>query len=938
MAERYSAPVTVKKTMKRTLIVLFFSFSFSLFAQTEVKNDLDSLLSLTGQYRGNKLVDLYLEIAKSQGVENNEQAHRSADEAIRLATQIKYPEGIGKAYLTKGQICNLNNSSFKSIEYFEEAKKIFFQLEDREQLAQVSMGLAESYALQGSFDKANMAYADAISFFDYIGDYKSLANAYYKSGTTYNMVDDYQNALISFKKSVEFYEMAKDAYGLHRSENAIARVYYYLGDFKGAFEYWTKYENAMREIEDWRQVSASLTNKGLIYNHWAVYDEALAVFAEALDLADKSGNNSTTANIYNSMGNAFQYSGNIEKSFEYYRKSFVLGKETDSKQTISIALHNIGELHMNLGNADSALYYVQKSLQIENTLFDNRGIAETKATLGKVYIALKKYHLAFSFFEQAEEAFNATDNISGLADIYQKYGQAYVDTGNDSLAIYYFSKSTEIAKNLDMKKMEMENHKFLAEYYESIKKYGKALIHQKTFHQINDSIFTQLAIDKTVINTIKLEKEAQGKELAELQHAQEVVNYKNKIEGYIAYFIVLILFILAVSLYLRYSTNKRATIRLNDQYQMVLESEEKIKALIDASHDIVFLVDRKGQIVSANARAEEALRKGNQLVGYNFKEIVQPFFQDQFDEHIARILNKKISAEFSLISTAKRNYDITISPIFKHGIEVSGLAVYMQDVTEILASQSEKKKLEEQLFQVQKLESVGTMAGGVAHDFNNYLGTILGYSSMGYDDSSEGTPAKRYFNQIMTASKSAQHTVKKILTFSRKSESNKLDRVNLVDVAKEAATMIESTKPKEIELKTNLSVGSVEILGDSIEMQQVFINLFNNAFHAMEGAKQGHLQCNISNSLFEEKHKSVIKNFTTKNIAGIRISDDGMGMTDQTTKRIFEPFFTTKNVGKGTGLGLSVVHGIIKNHQGELFVESTLGKGSTFYIYLPAIS
>ena len=924
--------------MKRTLIVLFFFSSFSLFSQTEVKNDLDSLLSLTSQYSGNKLVDLYLEIAKAQGVENSEQAHRSADEAIRLANKIKYPEGIGKAYLTKGQICNINNRSFKSIAYFEEAKKVFFQLEDHEHLAQTSMGLAESYALQGFFDKAIKAYADAISSFDYIGDYKSLANAYYKSGTIYNMLDDYQNALISFKKSLKFYELAKDSYWLHRSENSIAIVYYYLGDFKGAFEYWTKYENAMREIEDWRRVSATLKNKGLIYNHWAVYDEAIAVFAEALELAERSGNDSNTAGIYNSMGNAFQNSGNIEKSFEYYRKSIALGEELQSKQTVSIGMHNIGELHLNLGNADSALYYVQKSLQIENTLFNNRGIAETKATLGKIYATLKKYHLAFSFFEQAEEAFNAIDNISGLADIYQKYGQAYVDTGNDSLAIYYFTKSTEIAKKLDMKKMELENHKYLARYYESVKDFEKALFHQKLFHQINDSVFTQLAIDKTVINTIKLEKEAQSKELAELQHAQDVANYKNKIKDYLAFFAVLILFILAFSLYLRYSANKRSTARLNDQYQMVLESEEKIKALIDASHDIVILVDRKGQIVSANARAEEALRNGNQLVGYNFKEIVQPLFQDHFDEHITRILQKKVSGEFSLISTAKRNYDITISPIFKHGIEVSGLAVYMQDVTDILASQREKKKLEEQLFQVQKLESVGTMAGGVAHDFNNYLGTILGYSSMGFDDSDEGTAAKRYFYQIMTASKSAQHTVKKILTFSRKSDNNKLDRVDLVDVAKEAVAMIESTKPQEIELKINSSVGSVEILGDSIEMQQVFINLFNNAFHAMEGLKRGHLQCSISNSLFEEKHKSIIKNFNTKNIAGIRISDDGIGMSDQILKRIFEPFFTTKNVGKGTGLGLSVVHGIIKNHQGEIFVESALGKGSTFYIYLPAIS
>ncbi|RLD39476.1 MAG: hypothetical protein DRI74_00665 [Bacteroidetes bacterium] len=926
-------------TMKRTLIILFSFLFFSLSAQNQENTHLDSLLTLTNEYSEGKLVDLFIEIAKAQSINNNiEQAHRSIDEAIRLAKQIKYSEGVGKAYLTKGLICNLNNSALKAVEYFEESKKIFFQLEDRRSLALASMGLGESYGQQNYFDKANKAYGDAISFFDYIGDYKSLADAYYKSATTYKMTEDYRKALIAFKNAAETYELAKDDYGLHLTENSIAIIMYYLGDYKGAIDYWTKYEKAMREKEDWRRVSATLTNKGLIYNHWAAYDEALSLFNEALALVEKSGKSSNIAGIYNSIANAFQYSGNVEKSFEYYRKSIAIGEKLDSKQAVSIGLHNIGELHLNLGNSDSALFYVQKSLQIENTLFNNRGIAETKATLGKIYIALKRYRLAFSFLKQAEKAFDNIEDISGLADVYQKYGQAYAEIGNDSLTIYYLNKSTEIATKMNLKKMQVENHRFLSDYYEKVNNYKAALFHQKMFHQINDSIFTQKAIEKTVYNTIKLEKEVQDKKLVEMQHAQDVISYKNKIKNYIVYFTLFILFIVTTFFYLRFSSNKRSTIRLNDQYQMVLESEEKIRALIDASHDIVFLVDINGIIVSANSKAEKVLRNGNKLGGYDFKETVQPFFQNQFDPYITRILKKKNTQEFSLTSTTKRNYEITISPIFKHGIEISGLAVYIRDVTDILAARNEKNKLEKQLFQVQKLESIGTMAGGVAHDFNNYLGTILGYSSMGYEDSDDNSTAKRYFNQIILASRSAQHTVNKILTFSRKNEDKELERVNLVDVAKEAMAMVNSTKPPELTFKTDFSVDSIEILGNHTEMQQVFINLFNNAFHALEGETNGELICSLSNSLFKKEHQSIINNFNTNNIAAICVSDSGIGMTDEVLNRIFEPFFTTKIVGKGTGLGLSVVHGIIKNHKGELYVESTVGKGSAFYIYLPAIS
>lgn len=916
------------------MLLLFFY----LFAQGQENVQLDSLLELTSKYSGPKLVNVFIEIAKLQGVNNSEQAHQSANEAIRLAKQINYEKGIGLAYLAKGTICNFSNSPILGVENFTLAKNVFTQIEDRLNLANASLGLAESYAQQGLMDKAKESYDDAIAYFEYVGDFRSLAKAYYKAATTYNMVDDFHNALENYNKAAINYKAINDKYELNVTKNSIGIIYYYLGNYKEAFQAWSESELAMRELGEWRKVGNALTNKGLIYTHWAAYDEALAVFSESLEIAERVGNNSSIANIYNSMGNAFLYAGNLTKSVEYYRKSVALGEKLDSKTTVSVALHNIGELHLNNGNLDSALYYVQKSLQIENTLFNKLGIAETKATLGKIYIGLHKQRLAFSFFEQAEAAFLEIGNINGLADIYQKYGQAYAEIGNDSLTIYYFNKSNEIAEEIDLKKMQYENHQALADFYEKGHNFEKALYHQKLYHQINDSVFNQIAIDKTAYLSIKLEKEAQGKQLVELQHAQDVVNFQNRFKDYVIYFVSLIFIILAISFYLRYSSNKKSTMRLNDQYQMVLESEEKIKALIDASHDIVLLVDRQGLIVSANSTAETTLRKGSQLVGYNFKEIVAPFFQNQFDSHIAWVLSHKTSRTFSLISSTKRTFGITISPIFKQGIDVSGLAVYIEDVTDILASREEKKKLEDQLYQVQKLESVGTMAGGVAHDFNNYLGTILGYSSMGLDDAEEGSNTKRYFSQIRTASKAAQHTVQKILTFSRKDENKKVARVNLVEVAKDAISMTESTKPIDVNFETIYSSESVEILGDTIEMQQVFINLINNAFHALEGTKDGHIVCQISEGYFSEEHKNKLGNFSAKDIAGIRIVDNGVGMSEQVLKRVFEPFFTTKDVGRGTGLGLSVVHGIIKNNKGELIVESTLGKGSSFYIYLPAIS
>ncbi len=924
--------------MKRALFILFIFISFSCSAQNSDTHHLDSLLNLTSQYHGHQLVDLFIKIAKLQGVNNVSQAQQSADEAIRLAKQIKYPLGVGNAYLAKGKICASHSTPLKGAEYYMQAEKVFSQIDDRPKKALAQIGLGECYTKQGKYKLANQAYQRAIRYFDYTGNFKLLAKAYYQSGTNYRMASVYDSALIQLEESLKNYAFQQDLKNQGIVLNSIGIVHYYMSNYQEALHSWTQYGNIMRKLKDWHRLSTSLINRGQIYIYWGAYDEALTAFSEAMDLEKKSGNYANEATIYNSMATVFDYSGNTAKAFEFYRKSLETAKKQNIKASISIGLHNIGELYLNNGNADSALYYIQKSLQIENTLFNKVGIAETKATLGKVYLALKKYRVAFSFLEQSKDVFLEVGDRSGLADVYQKYGQAYEEIGNDSLCEYYLNKSIEIAEEMNLRKMQFENHQILAKHFEKNKQYKKALIQQKLFYSIHDSVFNQQAMDKTAYLSIKVEKEAQDRKLSELKHQKDVDTYKSKIKDYIVYFVILIFIILMIFFYLRYTANKRSSMRLNNQYQIVLESEEKIKALLDASHDIVLLVDRKGSIVSANANTEKTFRNGGQVVGYNFKEVIEPFFQNQFDPYIAKVLNSKTASQFNLISTTKKTYDITISPIFKQGIEVSGLAVYIQDITLILSAKAEKKKLEEQLFQVQKLESIGTMAGGVAHDFNNYLGTILGYSSMGFDDTKEGSAEHRYFDQIMKASKSAQHTVQKILTFSRKNENKSLSRVNLVSVAKEAVNMVESTKPKEVQLELNHEVENIEILGNDVEMQQVFINLFNNAFHAMQGIESGILKCDIKPHVFKESHHAIVDKFNAKSIVGIRIQDNGTGMNEQVLQRIFEPFFTTKDVGSGTGLGLSVVHGIIKNHKGEIRAESRMGEGSSFFIYFPAIT
>ena len=245
---------------------------------------------------------------------------------------------------------------------------------------------------------------------------------------------------------------------------------------------------------------------------------------------------------------------------------------------------------------------------------------------------------------------------------------------------------------------------------------------------------------------------------------------------------------------------------------------------------------------------------------------------------------------------------------------------------------TERKRLEEQLRQSQKLKAVGQLAGGIAHDFNNILTAIIGYGNLLLLKRGDDDTVKSYSEHVITLSEKASHLTQGLLAFSRKQVmiSQPLDLNSLIrGIEKLLARLIR----EDIQLKTALAEGEITVKADSTQIEQVIMNLVTNARDAMP--KGGLLT--ISSEVV-----SVGQDFVNTHGYGepglyalVAVSDTGLGMDESTRKRLFEPFFTTKEVGKGTGLGLAVVYGIIKQHGGYINVYSEPGSGSTFKIYLP---
>ena len=245
----------------------------------------------------------------------------------------------------------------------------------------------------------------------------------------------------------------------------------------------------------------------------------------------------------------------------------------------------------------------------------------------------------------------------------------------------------------------------------------------------------------------------------------------------------------------------------------------------------------------------------------------------------------------------------------------------------------EKTKLEGQLVQLQKMETIGTLAGGIAHDFDDILTPILGYTEMALEELSDESVLRYDMEQINSAAVRGKDLVQQILTFSRQVDFDKKP-LRLDVVVTEVLKLIRASFPSNIEIKQNLDKQSGTVLADSTQMHQIIMNLCTNAYHAMIG-KGGVLTVRLDKQKVGTRSINGSAKIQKGTYVRLTISDTGHGMDKLTVERIFEPFFTKKEVGSGSGLGLSVVHGIVSNNHGTIVVESEPGEGSSFTIYLP---
>ncbi len=363
---------------------------------------------------------------------------------------------------------------------------------------------------------------------------------------------------------------------------------------------------------------------------------------------------------------------------------------------------------------------------------------------------------------------------------------------------------------------------------------------------------------------------------------------------------------------------------VDERTKRLQRSEQVLRTLFENANDGIVIMDREGNIIRDNPRACE-IHGYETLVGRNVRTLEVDKDLTKWKERMERLL----AGESLVFETEHYRKDGT-----KVSLEVSSRAIEIEGekyIQSFYRDITERKRLQAQLLHSQKMESIGILAGGIAHDFNNILTSIRGYADLLLMDEGLDEKVAEKVKQIEISARSASQLVSKLLNFARRKEME-IVPFDLNRVVEDTLTMVSRMIPKNVAVKKELSDPLPSIEGDVSQIEQVLLNLILNAVDAMpEG---GEITIRTQEISLPDRRRYLV-HLPPGRYVHLSVADTGVGIPQEHLPHIFEPFYTTKERDKGTGLGLAMVYGIVKEHKGEITVESRVGEGTVFDIYLP---
>jgi PAS domain S-box-containing protein len=373
-----------------------------------------------------------------------------------------------------------------------------------------------------------------------------------------------------------------------------------------------------------------------------------------------------------------------------------------------------------------------------------------------------------------------------------------------------------------------------------------------------------------------------------------------------------------------------------------LEASTQLREIVDHSSEAIFLLDARDRehlrYEALNRAAEIATGFSSVAVrGHTAHEVLPREDADRATANYLRCLDADgtISYEQTLtLAGSTRTWSTSLVPIRDASGKIVRIAGFSRDLTEQQQQETARAALEAQLRQAQKMEAIGRLAGGLAHDFNNILTAIIGHGELLAESAPPGSRGRESADAVLEAGRRASALVRQVLTFARRQEQPRRP-IELSTVLNEVMRLARAMVPATIDVRLSVDSRAPRVLADPTQIHQALMNLISNAAYAMR-EQGGLLTVLLDTSVVDEEFARLHAPLPPGLAVCLTVADTGTGMDAGTLEHVYEPFFTTKPVGEGTGLGLPVVMGIVQNHEGGLAIESQPGRGTTVRIFLPA--
>lgn len=370
--------------------------------------------------------------------------------------------------------------------------------------------------------------------------------------------------------------------------------------------------------------------------------------------------------------------------------------------------------------------------------------------------------------------------------------------------------------------------------------------------------------------------------------------------------------------------------------QALRESEEKYRAAFNTSSDAISITSMDGIYLEINEAFTHLTGYDKQdMIGRSVSEIgiwAQPEDRMVLTDTLmkygcARNLEFMFRGKHGAVTFGLTSADLFTLNGKQHILTIT------RDITNQRMIEEEKEMLHSQLRHAQKMEALGTLTGGVAHDFNNILSIIMGFTELVQNDIKHSSQAAKNLEEVRKASIRAKNVVKHLMTFSRKGENDRTEH-QIAHEVRQSVELMKTAVPDSVTLREAISENLPLVAGDPMQVRQVVVNLVNNASEAME-ENGGVITIGLDSVVLSETDISFAPELKPGEYVRLRVADTGHGIASGDIDRVFDPYFTTRDIGKGSGLGLSVVLGIVKSHGGGIRVTSEPGQGACFEVFLP---